>query len=127
MNVFWSFFLTIYAVGLGLALLWLLIDDGDCVKKYFNKRPMYDKLSANDWVIILWILFLWPLSLLYAYFRYGFIPTIKFIYNFFLFGIKFLLYPFKLLFNLFKSNKPKTNKEPFKDKLGKFIVKVFKL
>ena len=119
MSVFWIVFLTTYAFGLFISWLFILIDDADSIKPFFNKHYS-EKLTLDEWIKVCWVLFLWPISIVIAYFKYGFIPTLKFIYKFFIFGLKFIIYPFTLLF---KNN----NKEPFKDKLGKFIVKLFKL
>ena len=121
--------LIIYFIILGLfwlaTLFWLLIDEGDCY--YVNAIVMedeYDKADLNGWIKMVWISIFWPIYLIYLYLRYGFIPTVKFLWKALIFIFKFLLYPFKLAFSWIKFKKPS---EPFRDRLGKFIVKVFKL
>lgn len=125
MSLFWCLFLTFYCFGLFGIWLWVLIDDADCLKDIFNKSR-YDSLDTNDWIKACWIIFLWPVTAVILYFYKGFIPTLKFIYKFFVFVFRFITYPFKLLFNVIKS-KENPNREPLSDKIGKFIVKVFKL
>lgn len=92
-------------------------------EKYYSDPPQY---NLDDFIKLLYIVILWPIWVLYLYFKFGIKPTIKFIYKFILFPIKFVIYPFKFIYSkLTKRNKQ--YREPFKDKLGKFIVKVFKL
>ena len=92
-------------------------------ENYYSDPPQY---NLDDFIKLLYIVILWPIWVLYLYFKFGIKPTIKFIYKFILFSIKFVIYPFKFIYSkLIKRNKQ--CREPFKDKLGKFIVKVFKL
>ena len=105
---------------------WVLIDEGDCVEEWLDKSP----LSAEDWIKFEWLVLIWPITILYLYFKYGFIPTliglgigIKYIF-------KFLLYPFILIYkrlsSLFK-DKNKIKRDPIHYRIAKWIVKKYNL
>ena len=106
-------------------LSWLLIDEGDCY--YVNAIVNGDdeiKADITGWIKMVWISIFWPIYLLYLYLRYGFIPTVKFLWKAIIFIFKFLLYPFKLAFGWIKFKKPS---EPLHDKIAKWIVKKYHL
>jgi len=125
-----STLLFIYFLVLGMFWfatgMFVLIDDEEgCY--YVNAAVMGDqwkKADLNGWIKMVWLSILWPLYVTYLIIRYCSIPIIKFIWEALKFIFKVLIYPFKLAFGWIKFKKPS---EPFKDKLGKFIVKVFKL
>ena len=86
-----------------------------------------DKWKINDWVLVVWVSIFWPIPMLIWVFTGKRIIAIgRGLLNFFLFLIELIFFPFLFLFRFFKKNK-NINKEPFKDKVGKFIVKLFKL
>jgi len=101
-----------------IAVFWIMlaIGDTDVIRKVVKKPCRYDDLNTEDYIKFLWWTLFLPVVYLIKFLKYGLMPTIKFI-------IKFLAWPFKYLFSLIKIN----NKEPLKDKIGKFIVKTFKL
>lgn len=126
MSILMQIFIAIYCLGLFGLGLWLLIDGTDTLCDVFNKRE--SEININDWIKTIWIVILWPLSLFILYIFKGIKPTLIFLKDAIIFILKFLLYPFNILFSYIKPLfKTKKNKEPFRDKLGKFIVKVFKL
>lgn len=121
--------LFIYFLILGMfwfaTLFWILIDDEGCY--YVNAAVMGDrwtKADLNGWVKMVWLSIFWPLYVTYLLIRYCSIPIIKFIWSALKFGFNVLIYPFKLIFSWIKIKKPS---ELFSDKIGKFIVKTFKL
>ena len=106
-------------------LFWLLVDDEGCY--YVNAIVMgdeYTKADLNGWIKMVWISIFWPIYLIYLYLRYGFIPSIKFLWKALIFIFKFLIYPFKLAFGWIKFKKPS---EPLHDKIAKWIVKKYHL
>lgn len=126
MSNFWIIFCIIYFGVLGMFWLIVLIDEGDMVKECFGKERYYGKLTIEEWVTVLWVSLLWPFYVIYLFFKNNIALVIaKAIWSAIKFIFKFITYPFKLLFNGIKIKRKE--REPFKDKLGKFIVKVFKL
>jgi len=109
-----------------LVWLWVLIDEGDCVEEWLNKSP----LAAEDWIKFEWLVFIWPITILYLYFKYCFIPTLKGIWISIRYIFKFLLYPFILIYkglsSLFK-NKNKIKRDPIHYRIAKWIVKKYNL
>lgn len=101
-----------------IAVFWIMlaVDDTDVIRKVVKKPCCHDNLDTEDYIKFLWWTLFLPVIYLFKFVKHGLVPTIKFI-------IKFFVWPFKYLFSLIKIN----NKEPLKDKIGKFIVKTFKL
>lgn len=121
--------LFIYFLILGMfwfhTLFWLLLDKGNCY--YVNTIVMgdeYDEADLNGWIKMVWLSIFWPIYVLYLYLRYGFIPTVNFLWKTLIFIFKFLLYPFKLAFGWIKFKKPS---EPLHYKIAKWIVKKYNL
>lgn len=101
-----------------IAVFWMMlaIGDTDVIRKVVKKPCRYDNLDTEDYIKFLWWTLFLPVIYLFKFIKHGLVPTIKFI-------IKFLVWPIKYLFSLIKIN----TKESLKDKIGKFIVKTFKL
>lgn len=122
-------FILFYALGICMSIL-LHIDDGgyDKVYEIIGTRND-DKWKMNDWVLIVWVSIFWPIPLLIWIFTgKRLIGICKVLINFFLFLFELIFFPFLFLFRFFKKkNNKNTIKEPFKDKVGKLIVKLFKL
>lgn len=103
---------------ISIAVFWLMLafGDTDVIRKVVKKPCRYDNLDTEDYIKFLWWNLFLPVIYLFKFIKHGLVPTIKFI-------IKFLIWPIKYLFSLIKIN----IKESLKDKIGKFIVKIFKL
>lgn len=101
-----------------IVVFWMMlaIGDTDVIRKVVKKPCRYDNLDTEDYIKFLWWTLFLPVIYLFKFIKHGLVPTIKFI-------IKFLVWPIKYLFSLIKIN----TKESLKDKIGKFIVKTFKL
>jgi hypothetical protein len=122
-------FCVLYVLFICVSFIFHIDDDGyDKVYEIIGTRNT-DKWGMNDWVLILWVSIFWPIPLLFWIFTGKRIIVIcKVFINFFLFLFELIFFPFLFLFRFFKKkNNKNTIEEPFADRVGKLIVKLFKL
>lgn len=127
-------FLLIYFIFFGMfwmvtGMFALIDDDEGCY--YVNAIITGDewkKPDLNGWIKMVWLTILWPLWVTYLFFRYAFIPLLKFLWKSLIFMFKVLIYPFKLVYDWIKSKqKNKKPSEPLSYKIAKWIVHKYNL
>lgn len=110
--------------------IFVLIDDteGCYYVNYIINRDEWKKPDLNGWIKMVWLTILWPIWVTYLFFRYAFIPILKFLWKALIFMFKFLIYPFKLVYDWIKSKqKNKKTSEPLSHKIAKWIVRKYHL
>lgn len=127
-------FLLIYFIFLGMFWMvtgmFVLIDDdeGCYYVNYIINKDEWKKPDLNGWIKMTWLTIIWPIWVTYLFFRYGFIPVLKFFWKSLIFMFKVLIYPFKIVYDWIKSKqKNKKPSEPLSYKIAKWIVRKYHL
>ena len=88
---------------------------------YALKHKEIETKGLWFWSKVFWLILLWPFTIIYLFFK----PVCKILLTILKFMGCVIIYPFKLLFDLFKIDFK--NKEPLQDRIAKWLVKKYKL